>query len=97
MQSARDRLQGVRVAKTTTLKTMLESLRDQVVSISDSKAVIEVMRAFRATLGQEENAKPFAFERDGALQGHSAALLPWSGCSAVSALPPTSPRPWLRP
>ena len=72
MQSARDRLQGVRVAKTTTLKTMLESLRDQVVSISDSKAVIEGMRAFRAAhrelgtaaLGPQENAKLDAFYRD---------------------------------
>ena len=72
MQSACDRLQGVRVAKTTTLKTMLESLRDQVVSISDSKAVIEGMRAFRAAhrelgtaaLGPEENAKLDAFYRD---------------------------------
>ena len=72
MQSARDRLQGVRVAKTTTLKAMLESLRDQVVSISDSKAVIEGMRAFRAahrelgaaTLTPEENAKLDAFYRE---------------------------------
>ena len=72
MQSARDRLQGVRVAKTTTLKAMLESLRDQVVSISDSKAVIEGMRAFRAahrelgatTLSPEESAKLDAFYRD---------------------------------
>ena len=72
MQSACDRLQGVRVAKTTTLKTMLESLRDQVVSISDSKAVIEGMRAFRAAhrelgtaaLGPEENAKLDTFYRD---------------------------------
>jgi class 3 adenylate cyclase len=72
MQATRDRLQGVRVAKTTTLKAMLESLRDQVVSISDSKAVIEGMRAFRAahkelgaaTLSPEENAKLDAFYRD---------------------------------
>ena len=72
MQSARDRLQGVRVAKTTTLKAMLESLRDQVVSISDSKAVIEGMRAFRAAhrelgaaqLAPEESAKLDAFYRE---------------------------------
>ena len=72
MQSARDRLQGVRVAKTSTLKAMLESLRDQVVSISDSKAVIEGMRAFRAAhrelgataLSPEESAKLDAFYRD---------------------------------
>ena len=72
MDSARDRLQGVRVAKTSTLKAMLESLRDQVVSISDSKAVIEGMRAFRAAhrelgataLSPEESAKLDAFYRD---------------------------------
>ena len=72
MEATRDRLQGVRVAKTTTLKAMLESLRDQVVSISDSKAVIEGLRAFRAahrelgasTLTPEENAKLDAFYRD---------------------------------
>ena len=72
MQSARDRLQGVRVAKTTTLKAMLESLRDQVVSISDSKAVIEGMRAFRAAhrelgaaqLAPDESAKLDAFYRE---------------------------------
>jgi len=72
MDATRDRLQGVRVAKTTTLKAMLESLRDQVVSISDSKAVIEGLRAFRSahrelgatTLTPEENAKLDAFYRD---------------------------------
>lgn len=72
MQSSRDRLQGVRVAKTTTLKAMLESLRDQVVSISDSKAVIEGMRSFRqahrelstATIRPEESAQLDAFYRD---------------------------------
>jgi class 3 adenylate cyclase len=72
MDATRDRLQGVRVAKTTTLKAMLESLRDQVVSISDSKAVIEGLRAFRtahrelgaATLTPEENDKLDAFYRD---------------------------------
>ena len=72
MQSARDRLQGVRVAKTTTLKAMLESLRDQVVSISDSRAVIEGMRAFRAAhrelgaaqLAPDESAKLDAFYRE---------------------------------
>jgi len=77
MQSAQDRLQGVRVAKTTTLKAMLESLRDQVVSISDSKAVIEGMRAFRAAhrelganqLSPEESAKLDAFYRDEFLPG----------------------------
>jgi class 3 adenylate cyclase len=72
MDTTKDRLQGVRVAKTTTLKAMLESLRDQVVSISDSKAVIEGMRAFRsahrelgaAVLPPGEDAKLDAFYRE---------------------------------
>ncbi len=45
--SIEDHLKGVRVAKTTTLKAMLESLRDQVISMSDSRAALEGMRAFR--------------------------------------------------
>ncbi|MGA0849374.1 MAG: adenylate/guanylate cyclase domain-containing protein [Chthoniobacterales bacterium] len=72
LKSVRNQLQGVQVAKSTTLKTMLESLRDQVISISDSKAVIEGLRAFRdahrelgaTTLGPEESAKLDDFYRD---------------------------------
>ncbi len=72
MTATRNQLQGVRVAKTTTLKAMLESLRDQVVSISDSKAVIEGMVAFREahrelaglTLPPAESAQLDAFYRD---------------------------------
>lgn len=45
--SIENQLKGIRVAKTTTLKEMLDSLRDQVISISDSRAAIEGMRAFR--------------------------------------------------
>lgn len=47
VQSAENQLQGIRVAKTTTLKEMLDALRDQVISMSDSRAAIEGMRAFR--------------------------------------------------
>lgn len=55
-RSVEDHLQGVRVAKTTTLKAMLENLRDDVISISDSRIVIDGMRAFRGgyrELGQQ--------------------------------------------
>jgi class 3 adenylate cyclase len=47
VQSAENQLQGIRVAKTTTLKEMLDALRDQVISMSDSRAAIEGMRAFK--------------------------------------------------
>jgi hypothetical protein len=55
-RSVEDHLQGVRVAKTTTLKAMLENLRDEVISISDSRIVIDGMRAFGTAyreLGQQ--------------------------------------------
>jgi len=45
-RAVENQLQGVRVSKTTTLKAMLEALRDQVISISDSQAVIDGMRLF---------------------------------------------------
>jgi class 3 adenylate cyclase len=72
LESVRTKLQGVQVAKSTTLKTMLESLRDQVVAMSDSKVVIEGTTAFReayrelgsAELGAEESARLDAFYRD---------------------------------
>jgi class 3 adenylate cyclase len=47
VHSVENQLQGVRVAKTTTLKEMLEALRDQVISMSDSRVAIDGMRAFR--------------------------------------------------
>lgn len=47
IRSAENQLQGIRVAKTTTLKEMLDALRDQVISISDSRAVIEGMSEFK--------------------------------------------------
>ena len=48
IHAAEDHLKGVQVAKTTTLKAMLDSLRDQVISMSDSHVTIEGMREFRA-------------------------------------------------
>jgi class 3 adenylate cyclase len=68
-RSVENQLQGVRVAKTTAMKTMLEALRDQVVSMSDSRAAIEGMRdmrqAFRElgtktlTAAQEQELRSF--------------------------------------
>lgn len=45
--SIENQLQGIRVAKTSTLKAMLNALSDQVVSMSDSQVVIEGMRSFK--------------------------------------------------
>ena len=47
ISAAEDQLKGMQVAKTTTLSTMLQSLRDQVISMSDSHVAIEGMKAFR--------------------------------------------------
>jgi class 3 adenylate cyclase len=44
--SVENQLQGVRVAKTTTLKEMLGALRDQAILMSDSRMVIDAMLAF---------------------------------------------------
>jgi len=46
IRSAEDNLKGMQVAKTTTLNSMLGSLRDQVISLSDSHVAIEGMKAF---------------------------------------------------
>lgn len=72
VRSVENQLKGVQVAKTTTLKAMLEALRDQVISMSDSRAAIEGMRAFRQAhrelssrvLTPQEDAKLKAFYQE---------------------------------
>ncbi|MFM7974587.1 MAG: hypothetical protein ACKO8U_05885, partial [Pirellula sp.] len=44
-KAVQNQLKGIQVAKTTALKTRLESLRDQVVSMSDSRIVHDGMKA----------------------------------------------------
>jgi len=46
-KSIENQLRGMRVAKTTTLQAMLGSLRDQVISLSDSAVILESTRSFR--------------------------------------------------
>lgn len=68
-QAVENQLKGVQVSKTTTLKEMLEALRDQVISMSDSQAAIDGMRAFRQayrelaskslSVAEEEKLKSF--------------------------------------
>ncbi|MFM8573679.1 MAG: hypothetical protein ACKOAU_18945, partial [Pirellula sp.] len=45
-KSVQNQLKGIQVAKTTALKTRLEALRDQVVSMSDGRIILDGMRAF---------------------------------------------------
>lgn len=47
ISAAEDHLKGMQVAKSTTLSAMLQSLRDQVISMSDSHVAIEGLKAFR--------------------------------------------------
>jgi len=42
-----NQLKGIQVSKTNTLKAMLGSLKDQVISMSDSQMALEGMRAFK--------------------------------------------------
>ncbi|MFN9628239.1 MAG: hypothetical protein ACK6AT_18470, partial [Planctomycetota bacterium] len=55
-KSVQNQLKGIQVAKTTALKTRLESLRDQVVSMSDSRIVHDGMKAFAKAYDDLEQA-----------------------------------------
>ena len=46
-QATADRLTALRVGKTATLDAMLRSLRDEVISLSDTRRVVEGMRDLR--------------------------------------------------
>jgi class 3 adenylate cyclase len=65
-EAVRNQLDGVRVSKTNAVRAMLESLRDQVVSMSDSRMVIDGMNGFRDAVRSLEGA--------GAEAGAEAAL-----------------------
>ena len=68
IRAAEDHLKGVQVAKTTTLKAMLDSLRDQVISMSDSHVTIDGMRDFRAAY-KSLNAASLTPEQSEKLEG----------------------------
>lgn len=55
-KAVQNQLKGIQVAKTTALKTRLESLRDQVVSMSDSRIVHDGMKAFAKAFDDLEQA-----------------------------------------
>ncbi len=68
IRAAEDHLKGVQVAKTTTLKAMLDSLRDQVISMSDSHVIIDGMKDFRAAY-KSLNAASLTAEQVEKLEG----------------------------
>ena len=77
-----NQLRGMQVAKTSALKTRLESLRDQVISMSDSRIAIDGMRDFLnayrqlqdVQLGQTEEGKLQSFYSDEFLPNLSKLL-----------------------
>jgi len=62
-RAVENHLRGIQVAKTNTLKAMLESLKDQVISMSDSQMALEGMRAFRQAF-RELDSKRLSKEED---------------------------------
>ncbi|MEY5012338.1 MAG: Adenylate cyclase [Verrucomicrobiota bacterium] len=68
IRAAEDHLMGVQVAKTTTLKAMLDSLRDQVISISDSHITVDGMKEFSAAY-KSLNAASLTAEQKEKLEG----------------------------
>lgn len=67
IHAAEDHLKGVQVAKATTLKAMLDSLRDQVISMSDSHVTIDGMKEFSAAY-KSLNTASLAAEQAGKLE-----------------------------
>jgi class 3 adenylate cyclase len=71
IQGVRNQLNGIRVSKSTALRTRLESLRDQIIAMSDSQIVIEGTRELHnswdslksLSLSYQENEKLDAFYR----------------------------------
>jgi class 3 adenylate cyclase len=67
LAGVRNQLSGMRMAKSTALRSRLEAVRDQVISMSDSAAVIEGTQAFRSAW-QELGAKTLTAEEEGKLK-----------------------------
>lgn len=74
--SAENQLQGVRVAKTTTMKEMLEALRDQVISISDSRVVIDGMNQFKLAYRELSSKNLSASEEESLRNFYLTSFLP---------------------
>ena len=94
--SVENQLQGVRVAKTTTLKEMLGALRDQAILMSDSRMVIDAMLSFNRgyrdlsskTLSSDQQEQVQNFYRDDFLPKLAPRL---EGQPVLDQYLPTSP------
>jgi class 3 adenylate cyclase len=75
-KSVQNQLRGIQVAKTTALRTKLESLRDQVVSMSDSRVVLEGMKAFSKAYDELEQTPINPNESAKLEQFYSQVFLP---------------------
>lgn len=95
-RSAHNHLNGIRAAKTTTLKSMLGSLRDQVIAISDSHITIDGLRDFKeaakqletVTLSTNQSSKLDDFYRDEFLPALDANI---EGTPVMEQYLPASP------
>jgi class 3 adenylate cyclase len=76
VRSAENQLQGIRVSKTTTLREMLDSLREQVISMSDSRAAIEGMRAFRQAFRELSSRSVSPAEQEKLTDFYQSKFLP---------------------
>lgn len=75
-KSVQNQLKGIQVAKTTALRTKLESLRDQVVSMSDSRIALDGLRAFSKAFGELERTPINPNESEKLQQFYSQSFLP---------------------
>jgi len=75
-KSVQNQLKGIQVAKTTALRTKLESLRDQVVSMSDSRIALDGLRAFSKAYDELEQTPINPDESEKLQQFYSQSFLP---------------------
>ncbi len=95
--SAYNQLQGIRVAKTDALKAMLEAIRDQAISFSDSQACLTGMVALRAAYKElQTTAKLDAAQQKALEDFYAKTFIPGldkmvEGTPQVSQYMPTNP------
>ena len=95
--AAYNQLQGIRVAKTDALKAMLEAIRDQAISFSDSQACLNGMVALRAAYKElQSTAKLDAGQQKALEDFYAKTFIPGldkmvEGTPQVSQYMPTNP------
>ena len=75
-KSIKNQLKGIQVAKTSALRIRLESLRDQVVSISDSRIAIEGMKAFKSAYNELKSVHITPSESEKIKEFYTGTFLP---------------------